>query len=141
MWTYEHSLETTATSEQLWRLYSDVGSWPSWDSSNEYTTLDGPFETGARGSMKFLGQDPLPFTLVEVDPGRFFVDETDLGGVVVRFEHGLQSEAGVTRITPRVTISGPTADEAGPALGPKITADIPEQLAAIARLALGGSEG
>ncbi len=140
MWTYEHCLETTATPERLWRLYSDVRTWPSWDRANEYTTLDGPFRAGSRGSMKFTGQDPMPFTLVAVDPGRSFADETDLGDLVIRFEHRLEARAGRTTITTRVTISGPAADTLGPELGPQITADIPAQLAAIAGLALSGAD-
>jgi hypothetical protein len=140
MWTYEHSLDTTATTERIWQLYSDVRTWPSWDQANEYTTLDGPFRAGSRGTMKFTGQDPLPFTLVAVAPGRYFADETDLGDIVIRFEHRLHAGAGKTTITTRVTISGPAADQLGPELGPQVTADVPAQLAAIAALALSGEE-
>ncbi len=140
MWSYEASQEATAPPERLWQLYSDVGTWPTWDRANGYTTLDGPFRAGTKGAVKFTGQDPLPFTLVAVDRGRSFADETDLGDVVVRFEHRFEAGAGTTTSTTRVTISGPAADTLGPELGPQVTADIPAQLAAIAALALSGTD-
>ncbi len=32
MWTHEESIETTATPEQIWRLFSDVVGWKKWNS-------------------------------------------------------------------------------------------------------------
>jgi len=28
MWTTEHSIETTASPEAIWRLWSEVATWP-----------------------------------------------------------------------------------------------------------------
>ncbi|MHB8621512.1 MAG: SRPBCC family protein [Chloroflexota bacterium] len=139
MWTYEHSIETDASAAQLWRLYSDVSTWPRWDGGLDRITINGPFEAGATGEMKFVGQDPLPYTLVAVDPDRSFIDETDMGDIVIRFEHRLAPKGSATVVTTRVAISGPKADELGPKLGPMITADVPDQLASLARLALGSN--
>ncbi len=136
MWTYEYTINTSASIESIWNLYSDVTTWPSWDRANEYTTIDGPFRTGATGEMKFIGQDPLKYSLVEVRPKQFFADEVDLGDFTIRFEHHLSSKGPVVTLTDRVIISGPAAEVVGPDLGPKITADIPDQLNAIIELAI-----
>jgi hypothetical protein len=136
MWDFEHTITTPATPKALWRRYRDVATWPSWDHGNELTTLDGGFTAGARGTMTFRGQDPLPFVLVAVDPERFFADETDLGGFVIRFEHELRPGDAGTELTHRVRISGPAADQVGPDLGPKITAGVPDTMANLAALAL-----
>ena len=45
--------------------------------------------------------------------------------------------AGRTRIIYRTEITGPAAGQAGPQLGPAITADFPDVLAALAKLAEG----
>jgi len=31
MWTIEHSIETTASPEAIWRLWSEVATWPDWN--------------------------------------------------------------------------------------------------------------
>lgn len=136
MWTYEHTIHTQAKADALWALYSDVSTWSSWDGDNEGTTLDGEFVAGSRGRMTFKGQDPIDYTLVEVEPERFFVDESDFGAFAVRFEHQLIPTEQGTQITHRILISGQAAAQVGPDLGPKITADVPVAMANIAKMAL-----
>jgi hypothetical protein len=76
--------------------------------------------------------------LTEVVPGQLFTDEMDAGDFVVRTMHRLEpAPGGRTRIIYRTEITGPAADQAGPQLGPAITADFPGVLAALAKLAEG----
>ena len=75
--------------------------------------------------------------LVEVIPGESFTDEMDAGDFVVRTVHRLERAGGLTRIVYRTEITGPAADRIGPELGPQITADFPDVLAALAKLAEG----
>jgi polyketide cyclase/dehydrase/lipid transport protein len=132
--TYEHSLLAPASPAAVWRLYSDVSQWPSFDAEAEHIELDGPFVAGSRGTMKFRGQDPLAFVLTEVEPGRVFTDETPVGDAVVRVRHRLDpAPEGGTRITYQVEIDGPEAFATQ--LGTMITGDIPTTMARLARLA------
>ena len=136
MWTYEHSIETDASPESIWPLYTDVPAWPRWDQGLEWVTLTGPFAAGSTGSLKVPGQDPLPFKVLEVRPMEGFSDETYIPGLAIRFDHSLERmAAGKTRITHRVIITGPAADDLGSDLGPQITADVPEAMASLAHLA------
>src|SRR5207302_3157041 len=58
--------------------------------------------------------------------------------LVVRTEHRLEPAAGgLTRIVYRTQITGAAADSVGPELGPQITADFPEVVAALAGRAEG----
>jgi len=137
MWTYEHSIETDATPASIWPLYADVPAWPRWDQGLEWVTLSGPFAAGSTGSLKVPGQDPLPFTLLAVRPLESFSDEPYTPDLAIRFDHFLERTAtGKTRITHRVLITGAAADDMGPQLGPEITADVPEAMESLARLAL-----
>jgi hypothetical protein len=139
MWTYEHSIETAASATAIFRLYSDVSTWPEWDEGLTGVTLDGPFTTGSKGTITPQGQDALPFRLTLVAPDQGFTDETDLpgAGVTLRFVHILTPiENGQTRITHRVEIVGPAAEEVGPTLGPQVTADTPAAMAALVLHAL-----
>ena len=67
-----------------------------------------------------------------------FTDEMDAGDFVVRTVHRLEPLAqGRTRVIYRTEITGPAADQVGPQLGPAITDDFPEVLAALVKLAEG----
>jgi Polyketide cyclase / dehydrase and lipid transport len=132
--TYTHTVETDATAEAIWALYEDVETWPLWDADAELITRDGPFATGSTGTMKFRGQDPLPYRLTKVEPLREFVDETPVGEIVVRVSHRLEPVGpGRLRVTYAAELTGP-ADQTGE-LGPAITDDFPRTMESLIALA------
>ncbi|MEU1735025.1 SRPBCC family protein [Streptosporangium sp. NPDC020145] len=136
MWEYEHSVETTAAPEALWRRWSDMETWPQWNDGIEKIEVDGPFAVGTAFRMTPPGEDPVELRLVEIVPGEVFTDEMDAGGFVVRTVHRLERlDAGRTRVTYRTEIVGQVADEVGPRLGPAITADFPDVVAALVKRA------
>ena len=62
--------------------------------------------------------------------------EAELGDVVVRTIHRVEPlEGDRNRVVYRMEISGPAADSVGPEIGPQISADFPETLAALAEQA------
>jgi Polyketide cyclase / dehydrase and lipid transport len=128
MWHYEHSAETTAPADAIWRLWADVPGWPAWNGDIEQIELHGPFAAGSTISMTPVGGEPVELTLREVQPDAGFVDEAELDGVVVRTEHRLDAAGpGRLRVTYRTEITGERAGEIGPA----ITADFPDTVAAL----------
>jgi len=162
MWKYEHSIETTATAEALWARWADVATWNEWNADIEKVEIDGPFATGSQITMTPRGGQPVQLRLTEVRAHELFVDEAELDGIVVRTMHRLEplsdqaadpntntvtdtdSSSSLstntaattrTRITYRTQITGPAVDEVGPQLGPAITSDFPETMAALARAA------
>ena len=89
--------------------------------------------------MTFKDQPPLSYRLVKVDPEREFVDETPVGDIVVRVSHLLEPlPSGRLRITYAVRIDGP--DEQANEIGPLITADFPDTIAALVSLAKDGRD-
>jgi uncharacterized protein YndB with AHSA1/START domain len=138
MWEYEHSIETGASANAVWRCWSDLAAWPEWNDGIEEISVDGPFVAGTTFTMTPPGDEPVELRLVEVVPGELFADEMNAGDFVVRTEHRLEpAAAGRTRITYRTVITGPAADQVGPRLGPVITADFPQVLAALGKRAEG----
>jgi len=148
MWEYEYRLETSAAPEALWRHWADMASWPQWNDGIETITVDGPFAGGTVFTMTPPGDEPIRMRLTEIKPGESFTDEMDAGDFVVRTEHRLEPAAenpsglrppGARRtwIVYRTEITGAAAGEVGPELGPQITADFPEVVAALARRAGG----
>jgi hypothetical protein len=132
MWAKEHSIETSAAPEEIWRLWADVASWPAWNGDVERIELVGEFAVGGRILMTPIGQEPIELRIAEADEPELFVDEADFGEVVVRTIHRVERSDGErARVTYRMEISGPASDTLGPQIGPEISADFPEVLAAL----------
>ena len=132
MWANEQSIETTASPEAIWRLWSDVADWPEWNADIEHIVISGPFAPGSTITMTPAGQDPVELRISDAAEPQSFVDEADLGDVVVRTIHSVERlEGGRNGVTYRMEISGPAADSVGPELGPQISGDFPETLGAL----------
>lgn len=132
MWTHEHTAEMATSPEAVWRVLRDLDQWATWDTSMEWVRLQGPFQVGSEVVMKPKGQDPITSVIVEATENQRYADQTDLGDVTLRFSHTLQPLAsGGTRVTHRLEITGPAADQVGPELGPAITEDFPQAMDAL----------
>jgi uncharacterized protein YndB with AHSA1/START domain len=138
MWSTEHSAETTAAAEAVWRVWSDVERWPEWNADLERAEVSGAFAAGSTITMYQQGGDAIELRIAEAREPKAFVDEADLGDVVVRTAHRLEPAGeGRVRVVYRMEITGPEADTMGPQLGPQISADFPQVLAALVEHAEG----
>jgi hypothetical protein len=132
MWTTEHAIETTATPEAIWEIWAEVPRWGEWNPDIERIEISGAFEAGSTITMTPRGQEAIELRLAEVVEPEHFVDEADLGDVVVRTTHRIEPVDGDrARVVYSMEISGPAADTVGPELGPAISADFPDVLAAL----------
>jgi hypothetical protein len=136
MWSAEYSTETTAAPEAIWRVWSDVERWPEWNTDLERAELIGLFAAGSTIRMYQQRGDTIELRIAEASEPEAFVDEADLGEVVVRTIHRLELlESGLARITYRMEITGPEAGTLGALIGPEISADFPQVLAALVQRA------
>jgi hypothetical protein len=132
MWEAEHSTETSATQQEIWALWADVAGWPAWNADIEQIELTGPFAAGSTIRMSPIGQEPIELRIAEAVEPELFVDEADLGEIVVRTIHRAQQlDGGRTRVSYRMEITGPASDTLGPEIGPEISGDFPQTLAAL----------
>jgi len=136
MWVNEQAVETTASAQDVWRLWADVEGWPTWNGDVERIELDGPFATGSTIVMTPKGDDAVELAIVEAVEPTLFVDEADGGDFVVRTTHRVEPlDAERNRVVYRMEITGPAADTVGPQIGPEISGDFPQVLAALVALA------
>lgn len=136
MWEHEDSVETTVAPEQIWRLWSDVASWPRWNQDIEQIEIDGPFSAGSTITMKPVGQDPIELVVADATEPYEFVDEVRIADAVIRTTHRVMGlDDGRRRVVYRMEICGPRGDQVGAQLGPVITADFPQTLASLVELA------
>ncbi|SEG88635.1 Polyketide cyclase / dehydrase and lipid transport [Nonomuraea solani] len=131
MYAYEHALDTTAPAAAVWARYAAVNDWTAWDTGLLQVDLEGPFEVGTEGTMTPAGQHTVRFRIVELVTNELFTDETVVAGMTLRFIHRLTETETGTRVVHRVEITGPGAEQIGPA----VTSDVPEAMAALVKLA------
>lgn len=129
MWQRDYSIETSASPATIWPLWADVPGWAQWNAGIEAIELHGPFATGTRFTMKTPGQPAFTSTLRAVRENEWFEDETVIDDIRVVVSHRLEPlGSGRTRITYAAQVEGPGAEEVGPA----VSGDFPEVLAALA---------
>lgn len=132
MWTHEETIEVSASPARVWVLFADVAGWKDWNAGIETIEIHGPFKAGTSFTMQPPGQDILTSTLIEVTPNESFTDETVVEETRVLVSHKLVPlSQGHTKIIYSTEITGPGAKE----LGPMVTSDFPDVLAALKRLA------
>ena len=135
MWTTEHTAVTPLPAPAVWNalraLHEGRATYPGADRFE----LHGPFAVGSEVDVTPEGQQTFRSRIVDVVEGRAYADETVFGDVVLRFRHTLAPEAGGTRVTHRLEIDGPAADERGPDLGPQISGDFGTTMARLLELA------
>jgi Polyketide cyclase / dehydrase and lipid transport len=142
MWAAEHSVQTTASPESIWRLWSDVSTWGDWNADIERIEISGPFATGSTIAMTPVGQDTVELRITKASKPNRFVDEADLGEVLVTTFHRIEPlDNERSLVTYRMEITGPAADTVGPELGPEISGDFPETLAALVERAAASEKG
>ncbi|MFE9429059.1 SRPBCC family protein [Kitasatospora sp. NPDC006697] len=136
MWSYQHTVETTAAPAAVWELWADVANWGAWNADITSITIDGPFAEGSLITMVPGGQDAVELRLSEVVEHQHFADQAEFGTLVLRTSHRLApGEDGRTLVTYRLEITGEGADQAGPEVGPMVSGDWPETMAALVELA------
>lgn len=131
-WRSEYAIETTASAATIWSIFRDVAAWKNWNAGIEQIDIDGPFAAGTWFTMKPPDEEALRSQLIDVRENECFVDETRVGDLTILVTHRIEPLGPArTRIVYAVDAQGPQAAEIGPA----VSADFPEVLASLAKLA------
>ena len=94
----------------------------------------GPFAAGSRILMTPVGDDEVELRIAEALEPELFVDEAELGDVVVRTTHRVHRlDEGRVRVTYLMEVTGPDAEHIGQA----ISSGFPHTLAALVQRAEG----
>jgi hypothetical protein len=106
MWTTEVSRKTAATKEQIWRLWTDVSNWNTWDREVESSELFGQFRTGTKGTLKAAGGPKTKFVMTECTGFQSFTNTSFLPFCKMDFIHTMtESEYGL-EIVHKVVMTG-----------------------------------
>ncbi|WP_251039856.1 hypothetical protein [Arthrobacter sp. ISL-72] len=84
------------------------------------------------------GDDPILLVIAKAVENELFVDEARFDGLLLSTTHRIERiDQDRIRVVYRLEITGSGADEAGPQIGPGITADWPDTMTALVRMARG----
>ena len=131
MWEHEYSVETDVDVTRLWETFLDIHAGRLTLPGGDVFRPDGELAVGARIAVTPAGQETMTSVVTEFVPEKAYADETVYESLVLRFSHRFDSDGARTRITHHLAITGEGADEIGPEIGPLITSDFPEQMAAL----------
>lgn len=82
--------------------------------------------------MTPIGEEPVELRIAGTREPQLFVDEADLGELMVRTTHRVQQiDSDRARVTYRMEITGPASNTLGPQIGPEISGAFPQMLAAL----------
>src|ERR1043165_6494085 len=68
----EASLETSATPDRVWRVWSDVNTWPEWNPDMKESRLDGPLQVGTTGTINTRSGGRHDVVVTHLEPGTSF---------------------------------------------------------------------
>ncbi len=125
MWHFEHSVDAPVSASQVWRVWSDLANWHTWDSGVDWVRPDGPFAEGTTYTMKPSAGPEVRATMIHCERDHSFTDETRLPLCRLRFEHVVNPLDIGVRVTHRVTMSGPGTVLFRHVIGRNIARDLP----------------
>jgi Polyketide cyclase / dehydrase and lipid transport len=107
MWTKSHSIVTKEVSkEQMWKLFSNVNDWPSWDGGLESTKLEGNFEKGNYFMLRPKGGPNVKIELLETVENNRFLDVTRFPLARMYDDHVFEETPEGLKISNTITVKG-----------------------------------
>jgi len=108
-WHYTETVETKATAEAIWKLWSTPSTWHTWDSEVKSASINGAFVQGTKGVMQPTSGPKVSFTLTQVAINEDFTNLAKLPLATLDFSHFYSpksADAAAAQITHRITIRG-----------------------------------
>jgi hypothetical protein len=107
MWTKSYSIVTKeVTKEQMWKLFSDVNNWCSWDTGIEFAKLEGKFEKGNHFMFQPKGGPKLKIEIIEALENQKFTDFTKFPLAKMFGQHTFEETPNGLRITTTMKVQG-----------------------------------
>lgn len=137
MWEFESKINTKATEERIWKLWSEVTKWKDWDVDIIQSEILGEFALGTKGNLKPKLGPKAHFTIIEITPKKSFTTRTSLPFCKIDFIHFLQLEGKGLKITHRIEMIGALSRIFGILIGSQAKKNLPVALNNLIRIAEG----
>ena len=129
MWKKSHSIVTNeVTKEQMWKLFSDVNNWHTWDKGVEFARLEGKFEKGNHFVFQPKGGPKLKIGIAEAVENQLFTDFTKFPLAKMYGEHTFTDTPEGLKITTTMSVQGILSFLWIKIVARKIVAGLPEDM-------------
>ena len=133
---YGTSVETSASPDKVWRIWSDMSTWGEWNPNVSTMDWQGGFQSGTSGVMNTRAGQHHKMSLADVVPGRSFALLTSVvPGTTFRFNCRIDPAGGTTKVAQYVEVKGPLGPILGGMLGPQVSKEFGTLLANLAKKA------
>jgi len=108
MWNKSYSKTVEGlNASQIWKVWTDVNQWHTWQDDIEYAKLDGEFRVGSVFRFKPKGGPNIQIELTEVKPNSVFVDLTRFPLARMFDSHELIDHGNKLEIKTTIRVEGP----------------------------------
>jgi len=133
---YGTSVETTASPDKVWSVWSDMSTWGEWNPNVSTIDWQAGFASGTTGVMNTKAGQHHKMELVDVQPGRGFALLTSVvPGTRFRFNCRVEPAGAKTKVSQTVEVGGPLGPILGGMLGPQVSKEFGTLLSNLARKA------
>ncbi len=114
----EASLETSASPDRVWQVWSDINRWPEWNPDMKASHVDGPLKLGATGNIDTRSGGKHDVVVTQFEQGRSFeLESTALPGTKMAIRASISPSGSGSRITQGFEPRGLLAPIVGPMMG------------------------
>ncbi len=108
MWSKTYSKKVYGLkSEHVWKVWTDLNQWHTWQSDIEYAKLEGEFKVGNTFLLKPRGGPRVNIEIIKVEPNRQFTDLTRFPGARMYGSHEFVIHGDELEIKTTMSIEGP----------------------------------
>gem|GEM_PF-1115905 len=101
-------VETSASPETVWKIWSDPSTWPTWNADIKYVNLDGAFVDGTTGTMETNsgGKHRISLSGVVVNRGFTLTSDLPMPTTKLDFRCAIEAAGAGSRISQGVRVRG-----------------------------------
>lgn len=141
MWTRTYSKTFLGIKhEDIWRIWTDVNSWPAWHDDLDYCELEGDFVVGNHFMLKPKDINPVKIVLTEINEGRYFTDCTSFFGAKMYDTHAMENTTEGLKLTNKLVVTGPLKWLWIKLVAQNVADSVPADMEALVKLAREGAE-
>ncbi len=104
---FSHSMTAQCDPICIWALWTDVATWPAWDTELQAATIVGAFKKGAKGTLIPKSGAKSKFVVTELVEGQHYTFVTFLPLARLEITRQLSTKSGATTFIHRVRFVGP----------------------------------
>ena len=110
MWSRSYSKRVQGLqAEQVWKVWTDLDQWHTWQSDIAYAKLNGEFAVGNTFLLKPKRGPRVKIQIIKVEPNRQFTDLTRFPGARMYGSHEFVIHGDELEIKTTISIEGPLA--------------------------------